>query len=73
MTKDEAIKQRFWIWVGSASYWKSAAVITAILLTIATLLKTGDWIFTAAMLWGFYTFWKFAELATKAAPPQENT
>jgi len=66
MIQDEATK-RFWDWVDSPSYWKSGAVITTIFLTIATLGKTGDWMLTAAIAWGFYLCWEFSARATKAA------
>jgi len=56
-----------WNWIGSPSYWKSAAVISAILLTLAAFLKTVDWMFTASMLLGFYFCWVFSDRATKAA------
>jgi hypothetical protein len=66
MTKGQATK-RFWAWVDSPSYWKSATIITAIFLTIAAFGKTVDWMFAASMLWGFYLCWKFSAKATKAA------
>jgi hypothetical protein len=52
-----------WQWVGSPSYWKLAAIITGVYLTIAVLGKTGDWWFAASTSLGFYLCWVYATFA----------
>jgi len=59
--------KRLWQWVGSPSYWKLIAIMHTIFLTIATLGKTGDWMFATAMLLGFYFCWKLSAEAVEAA------
>jgi tryptophan-rich sensory protein len=56
----------FWQWVGSPGYWELAATTTVIFLTIAVLGKTSDWMFTAAILFGFYLWWKFFATAIQS-------
>ena len=56
-----------WNWIGSPSYWKSAAIIHALYITIAALGKTGDWTWAAVMLLSFYVFWELCAEATEAA------
>jgi len=61
-------------WVVSPTYWKLAAIMTAIFLTIATLGKTGDWMFSTGILLGFYFCWEYSAKAIKAAHGiKENT
>ena len=49
-----------WKWVGSAAYWRLAAILTNTYLTIAALGKTGDWWFAATIALGFYLCWIYA-------------
>ena len=49
----------FWIWVGSPSYWKLAAMFTGVYWTLVVLGKTGDWSFTATTGLALFFCWLF--------------
>ena len=53
-----------WRWVGSRAYWMLAAILTSIFLTIAALVKTGDWWFAGSMALGFCLCWVYATFTT---------
>ena len=64
----------FWKWVGSPGYWAFAAIFTGAYLTIATLGKTGDWVFSGAVALGFYLCFKYSSYSKEAAHGiKENT
>ena len=54
-----------WQWVGSAAYWRLAAILTGTYMTIASLGKTGDWWFAGSMAAGFILCWVYGSFASK--------
>lgn len=52
-----------WNWIGSASYWRLAAIFTGVYLAIAVLGKTQDWWLTGAVALGFYLCWTYSAYA----------
>jgi hypothetical protein len=62
----------FWNWVGSPRYWQASAVFSGVYLSIVALGKTGDWYFTASMVFGFWLCWAFSRRAMLAAAPEKG-
>jgi hypothetical protein len=50
-----------WNWIGSPAYWRLAAALVSIFMTIAVLGKTGDWLFSASIAFGFYLCWQYGK------------
>jgi len=51
------------IWIGSRTYWMTAAILTGIYLTIAALGQKGDWFFAASIGIGFWLCWIYSAYA----------
>jgi hypothetical protein len=52
-----------WNWIGSRSYWASAAIITGSYLSIGALGETGDWRFAGTIAFGVYVGWLYGSQA----------
>lgn len=54
-----------WDWIGSEAYWRLSATGVGLYLAIAVLGKTGDWLFSFAILLGYYFCWRFSKKTMK--------